>query len=257
MSVTGVLSERLLTFLFPRPCLACNRDTEGSRAFLGLCVRCSGRLRPLSGSRCPLCARALPGPAPPGYRCGACRRRPAPFDRLVALWSYDRPLDRVIRALKFEGLDYLGRHIGEALAERLRVAAPAAELAVAVPLHWRRQLARGYNQAERIAAPLASGLGLPLVPALRRVRATPPQARLPRRERARNLGRAFRARRGPLLAGRSLLLVDDVITTGATLRAAAAALRRAGAAEITVATAARTPSPEEATDGICPTSNAV
>ncbi len=114
---------------------------------------------------------------------------------------------------------------------------------VPVPLHWRRQMARGYNQAERIARPLAKRLGRPLITALRRTRATPPQALLERPHRRANLRGAFRGRRSSAIRGRRVLLVDDVATTGATLHHASAALRRAGAASVMALAVARTPPP--------------
>jgi ComF family protein len=110
-----------------------------------------------------------------------------------------------------------------------------------VPLHWRRHLARGYNQAERIARPLAALLELPFSTALSRGRATPPQSLLDRTQRLANLRRAFRVPRPQEVRGLHLLLVDDVATTGATLDAAAETLKRAGAAAVTALVAARTP----------------
>ncbi len=192
----------------------------------------------------------LAAAAPAGYLCGRCRDRPPAYDRLLALWSYEPPLDAVVRGLKFGRLDYLGRHLGLALAEAFFPAGGPApggvgsiDLVVPVPLHWRRRLARGYNQAERIARPLAAALGRPLAGALVRRRATPPQSALGRRERLANPRRAFRGRgAGRGVAGRVVLLVDDVATTGATLDAAALALKRCGAAEVIALVAGRTPS---------------
>ena len=112
---------------------------------------------------------------------------------------------------------------------------------VPVPLHWRRHLARGYNQAERIGRPLAGRLELPFTSALARLRATPPQSRLDQAARLRNLRQAFVVRRPDSVAGRHVVLVDDVATTGATLDAAAATLKAAGAAVVTAVVAGRTP----------------
>lgn len=119
---------------------------------------------------------------------------------------------------------------------------PDADLVVPVPLHWRRQLLRGYNQAESIGRPLARLLGLPFGEALKRPRATAAQAGLGRDHRRANVRQAFRARRP--LSGH-ILLVDDVATTGATLDAAARALRRGGADRVTALAVARTPDPDE------------
>jgi ComF family protein len=153
-------------------------------------------------------------------------------------------LDSVVQALKFRRLDYLGRHLAVALAAelgpRLEGLAPIDRV-VPVPLHWRRRLSRGYNQAERIARPLAGLLSLPFDSALSRGRATPAQSRLGRVQRLANLRRAFRVPRPRTIQGLHLLLVDDVATTGATLDAAAEALKKAGAAAVTALVAARTP----------------
>jgi len=237
----------LLDFVFPPICLGCGREERPGPLKLGLCLPCRGRLKLLRGGRCDGCGRPLPGAAlPAAYLCGNCRRRRPPFDRLRAVWSYEPPLEQVIHALKFGRLDFLGGHLAEEIWQRMGGELRRAEAIVPVPLHWRRQLVRGYNQAERIARPLAKLLGRPLVTALRRARSTPPQARLERSRRQENLRRAFRGRRPAPIRDRRVLLVDDVTTTGATLGHAAAALRRIGAASVVALAVARTPSPSDA-----------
>lgn len=236
--------DRLVHLLLPAPCQGCGAPLPARVAPLGLCAPCRGRLRPLGRSGCALCgAEVAPGEA----RCGACRGSAAAVDRLLAAWSYAPPLDGVIAGLKFRRLDYLGRHLAAGMAEVLGEALAGFDAVAAVPLHWRRRLARGYDQAERIADPLAELLGIPFVRALRRCRATAPQSALGRGARLANPRGAFTPRRGATsaggagIAGRRLLLVDDVATTGATLGAAAEALRSAGAAAVTAAVAGRTP----------------
>lgn len=250
LAVTALPSwrDRLLHLLLPAPCLACGTPLPSARAAaaptLGLCLPCRAQLRPLPASACAICCLPLSGGGavalPPGWPCQACRDERPSFERLLALWSYEEPLTAVVRALKFRRLDYLGRHLGEALAARFAAQLGAIDLVVPVPLHWRRRLRRGYNQAERMATPLARELGLPVVPLLRRTRSTPPQSLLGRAARVANLRRAFQVSDPARLRGRHLLLVDDVATTGATLEAAAAVLRAAGAAAVTAVTAGRT-----------------
>ena len=232
--------DLLVHALLPAPCLACGRPLPSTGTELGLCTVCRGRLRSPAAT-CAICALPLYGVLPEGWPCAACRERPPAFDRLLALWSYEEPLDAVIQALKFRRLDYLGRHLGEAIAARRGEELAAAGLVVPVPLHWQRRLARGYNQAERIARALAGSIGLPLVPALARRHPTPPQTSLGREERRANLRNAFRVRHAARLQGSCVVLVDDVATTGATLDAAAAALKKNGAAAVLAVVAGRTP----------------
>ncbi len=198
-------------------------------------------MRELAGiGFCPGCGRELAAAAlPPGFLCAACRGRPPAFDELLAAFAYAPPLDTVIRGLKFRRLEYLGEALAWALFRRFENALRAHDLVVAVPLHWRRRLARGFNQAEAIARPLAARAGLGTASALRRRRATVSQAGLPRAERLRNLRHAFVANPDTVQRAR-VLLIDDVVTTGATVDAAARALKEAGASWVTVLAAART-----------------
>ena len=178
-------------------------------------------------------------PTEPGPLCGACRHHPPPWESLVAAYLYLAPLVGVVKALKFGRAEHLGEALAPALAARCAPWTSRIDFVTPVPLPWTRLLARGYNQAEAIALPLARDLGLPCRRVLRR-RPRPRQALLSRAERRRNLHGAFTPRRR-LPAGVRVLLVDDVMTTGATLAAAAHALRRAGAATIVAAVVARTP----------------
>lgn len=241
-SVTRKLLQRLLYFVLPAPCLACNAPLFEPRDTLGLCPSCRDLLVRWPSESCPVCGRDLTIAAgPEGYRCGNCRRSPPPFECLHSAWSYRPPLDVVLTGLKFKRLDYLGSQLGRRLADLFQDRLASCEVVVPVPLHWSRYLQRGYNQAEVIARPLAAALGRPIRRVLCRRRSTPAQSRLSRARRQRNLVGAFSVRRPAGCLGRHVLLVDDVVTTGTTITTAAECLMRAGAGAVTVLAVARTP----------------
>ncbi len=243
MPVTTSWLANLLDWLLPHRCLGCGKAIRGRAAPLSLCAGCRDRLRPV-GAGCALCGRPLAGARlPAGYRCGRCRAQPPLLSRLLAAFSYEPPLDTVILALKFSRLEYLGRHLAVAAWQRLGSDLLVPDAVVPVPLHWRRRWVRGFNQAELIANPLAELLAVPCRRELCRRRATAPQAGLPRAERLLNPRRAFRVRRPADVAGKRLLLIDDVVTTGATLEAAARELLAAGATRVEALVMARTPEP--------------
>lgn len=234
--------EVLVDELLPRFCLGCGVRLEPRGAPLDLCARCAGRLLALDPARsCGGCARPLPEGRLEPPRCLACALRPPPWRRLHALWLYRPPLDSVIAGLKYRRLDYLGARLAVAALAARGGGLRGVERVVPVPLAWGRRLRRGFNQAERVARPLAAGLGASCVEALRR-RGGAPQVGRGRRERWRLLeGRGFAPARPEAVRGRRVLLVDDVLTTGATARAATAALAAAGAASVEVLVIAWTP----------------
>lgn len=244
-SSDATIADRLASWLLPSPCLACRVPLPASRSLFGLCAACRDRAPALDpASACPCCSEPLPAPAP-GICCPACERARPAFDRLLAVWRYAPPVDAVIQAYKFRRLDYLGAHLAGAIARAcgplLADSVEEPTLVSYVPLHWRRYLSRGYDQAREIASPLARELALPLRSTLRRRLATPAQSSLDREERRRNLRDVFRAARSSRVAGCRVLLVDDVATTGATLDAAARTLKAAGARSVVALVAARTP----------------
>ena len=216
-----------------------------------VCSACWARVRPVGPPACSLCGQALPSwrtISVAAERCAACRRRPPAFDRGAVACDYEGELRAIIHALKYDGRRSLAQPLSGLLREAGQTVLDGADAVVPVPLHPWKRLQRGFNQS----ADLARGLGLPVRPLLFRSRATRAQAGLTPRQRRRNVAGAFvlhpwfsRAGRGAPkdVSGRILVLVDDVMTTGATLDACARVLKRAGAREVRTLTLARALAP--------------
>jgi ComF family protein len=196
----------LLDLLFPPKCLTCEALAEP------FCPDCQAQIQPVA-----------PG-APVPANLADIRR----------VGYHEDPLRKAVLLLKFGRKTALVTPLGELLAVELAAVAPtwSVDGLVPVPIHWTRRLERGFNQADLLARAAARPCGLPVLPALRRIRATPPQVGLTAGQRATNLRGAFAANPGWPVGGRRLALVDDVSTTGATLAGCAAVLRAAGAAEV-------------------------
>jgi ComF family protein len=168
--------------------------------------------------------------------CPRCRRTRRALDHARAIGSYDAALRAIIHALKYEGRRSLARPLGRLMRERGPDMMIGASCVVPVPLHPSRKRLRGFNQAED----LAREMPIPIVPALRRVRATATQTELPAAQRHRNVRDAFAVTgAAAALSGATVVLIDDVSTTGATLDACARVLKEAGIAEVRALTAAR------------------
>ncbi|MBI4755478.1 MAG: ComF family protein [Betaproteobacteria bacterium] len=228
LPATARRARSALDALLPQDCLLCAAPHAGSL----LCAQCAAELPRLSGPPCPVCALPSPG----GTACGACLREPPAFDAAQAVWRYAFPLDQLIQVFKYGQRPALAAWFAEAMVRRL--VPPAADLVVPVPIHPQRLARRGFNQSAELARRLARAWRLPLaVEALVKDRLAPPQASLPLEERHRNLRGALRATAD--LTGRRVLLVDDVMTSGATLDACAQALRARGAAAVSCCVAAR------------------
>ena len=194
----------------------------------------------------PICDRCRPAldvrrDLPPGTPLGLPDGPPDPLLQLEWCAPFSGTVRRALHALKYSGERRLAGPLGTAVADRWRRAGAGGDLLVPIPVHARRRAERGYDQAELIAAAAAASLGRPWVPALERTRATAPQYRLDRRHRAANVDEAFVVRPASVdtVRGRWIVLVDDVVTTGATLCASADALLRAGAFAVSGITVAR------------------
>ncbi len=242
------LGVRLASFL-GRRCQACGEafrggEPGGEESARLLCPGCRDLLAPRRAGYCPACGLCYADAAAEPYLCGPCRSAPRPWRNFAWHGPYAGLLGELLRTFKFNARLGLSRVLAALAREAWERAArdgPAPDLLVPVPLHPRRLAERGYNQSLLLARGLAGLPGLGLDPAaLARVRDTPPQARLAGAERRDNLRGAFAADRGRV-AGRGVVLVDDVMTTGGTLEEASLALLRAGARSVDVLVLARTP----------------
>jgi ComF family protein len=201
-------------------------------AFPAVCVGCAAE-------GAPLCTGCLPALAarrgtPPGVPLGLPSTVPLPLLQLEWCAPYAGAVRSALHALKYAGERRLAVPLGTAIAARWAEAGAGGELLVPVPIHAERRRRRGYDQAVLLAEAAAASLGLPTVGALARARPTRPQFELGRERRAENVADAFRVldAQGAVVAGRWIVLVDDVATTGATLGSAAQVLKQAGAAEV-------------------------
>lgn len=218
--------------LFSPRCLLCGESGAEGR---DLCRACAGAL-PWNDSACLRCALPLPAPG----TCGACLQRPPPLTETRAAFVYGFPLDRLVPRFKFHNDLAAGRLLSELMLQGV-CGLPRPSALVPVPLHDARLRQRGYDQAHELAKSLARALQVPLLSGLLvRARATAPQSELDAGARRRNLRRAFEVRAGAALPDR-VTLIDDVMTTGATLQAAAKSLRRAGVARVDAWVCARVP----------------
>ncbi|MCS7313912.1 MAG: ComF family protein [Bryobacterales bacterium] len=230
----------LLWLLFPDECRICGEPLrQASR--VPVCANCLRTPEPLSAEHfCARCRTPFLNRAPLDQQgcCALCRRGLRAFDAAYCWGAYEGRLRELIHLFKYGGVRPLGKVLGEWMA----LAMPRElnfDRIVPAPLHWRRRLRRGFNQAELLAAEVARRFGRKPENLLRRVRATAAQAGLSHSARRANVAGAFRVRRGVRLEGQRVLLVDDVMTTGATAAACAQALKQAGARYVAVLTLAR------------------
>ncbi|HKT32915.1 MAG TPA: ComF family protein [Gammaproteobacteria bacterium] len=224
--------------LYPPYCLLCSQPSRSARE---LCNDCARDL-PWNRHACPRCALPLPAESGPQL-CGQCLKSPPVWDSAEAPLLYDWPLDQLLQRFKFQGDLATGQLLGESLAEFLAASSAARpEVLIPVPLHSARLRERGFNQAWELARPVSRRLHLRLDNrACLRRKNTAVQSKLDARERRRNLRDAFEVRTS--LQGVHVGILDDVVTTGATVAAISRALRDAGAARITVWSLARAARP--------------
>ncbi|WP_244506284.1 ComF family protein [Microbulbifer marinus] len=213
-------------------CLLCGGRAAGS----GLCAPCTAEL-PYLRDACTSCALPL---QPGASSCPRCLQQPPSFSRASAAWHYAFPIAPLVQRFKYRGDLAAGHSLARLAAPAIEPRDARPDLLVPVPLHWRRYWSRGYNQAQLVAAEFGRQWQLPVrTRLLRKHSATDTQLQLKRAQRLRNLSQSFAVTGA--VAGLHIGLVDDVITTGATLEAAARTLLDAGATRVSAYALARTP----------------
>jgi ComF family protein len=222
------IGAKLGRFLPAQPCLLCGAMSRHG----AWCTACDATLPYLNAAHCPVCAL----PTLNGAICGRCLTKKPFFDHTTAVFAYNFPLNKLVQALKFNEQLQLVNDLADKLARRI-TALP--DCIVPMPLHPARLRERGYNQSLELSKRIAQQLDVPLLPhACQRVRDTPPQSVLKWKERGKNMRKAFACTEN--FAGKHVAMIDDVMTSGASLNELALALRRACAREVSAWVVART-----------------
>jgi ComF family protein len=227
--------------VYPRECIACGMGLS-PMARAEICLKCEADIRYIGTDCCPKCGFPF-GPHVGQERAACPECRPGFFfRRAIAVWRYGGPGRDIILRWKYQGVFASQDILIRRLADRVAAEdfAGGIDLVVCVPMHWRRRLARRFNQAQLLAQGVARELSVPYSSrVLVRTRNTPSQVGLSGPERIQNVRGAFRVRRPLLVQNKAVLLIDDVVTTCATASECARALRRAGARAVYVASVAR------------------
>jgi ComF family protein len=241
----GCLTKASCQLLFPPRCVHCGTDLldHGDLGDLSLCAGCIAQLGPVTWHGCKRCGSGVLEDDGTGGDCAVCRDVALRFDRVIPLGHYYGDLRAAVLRMKRPAHDALSMALGRLLVQRRReeLVELCADVIVPIPMFWGRRLGRGKNSPEALADCLARSLRIPVRRSvLVRCRNTPPQASLAPARRFQNVRGAFRVRRPETVLRTRVLLVDDVLTTGATCSEAAKMLKQAGAAMVAVAVVART-----------------
>jgi ComF family protein len=229
-----------LNALYPPACHFCGAALPSDE--VDFCADCTLLLTADPWTTCPRCAATVGPHTHLAEGCPRCRDEPFAFSGVLRLGKYAGPLQEAVLRMKKPLGEDLAHALGRLWAERAfeKLAALRADVVVPIPLHWLRRFHRGYNQAETLARALAKKLAIPCKPRwLRRIRHTPMQPRQSATGRRANVQGALKASFWADVRGKTVLIVDDVLTTGSTCNEAARALKRAGAARIVVAVLSR------------------
>ncbi|TAJ98767.1 MAG: ComF family protein [Candidatus Manganitrophaceae bacterium] len=234
--------QKLLHLIYPRACIHCNLPLAEGRSNLPFCPGCWGTLRLQTGPHCPICATPFSSPSAllhsPDHHCGECREHPPAFSRAITPYAYEGVLADAIQRFKYQKQTSLADPLARLWVETLTTA--PFDRVTAIPLHPARLRTREFNQSLLLAQKIARLIRVPLlIDGLSRSRDTLPQVGLSRKEREQNVRRAFYLSNPIPIREKRILLVDDVYTTGATLREGAKTLLKGGAKEVIVAAIAR------------------
>ena len=231
----------LADLLWPPRCVACGLrlvPSNGAEEGSSFCDDCSGALVEVSSPMCPRCGLPFEG-AGPDHLCGECITSPPAFGQLVAVYQYGGPAADAVMRLKYGKRTHLAKPLGE-MIHSVTMAISKVDLVVPVPLHPKRLRKRGFNQSVLLAIPIASALKARLeTKSIKRIRDTDPQAGQSRDDRRENIKGAFSVTCKRRFNDKQVLLVDDVVTTGTTVREVAKVIMAAGAASVSVAAFAR------------------
>lgn len=234
--------RQVLRTIFPAACSYC-RASFATSPVPYLCAHCWSDFMPLSGPVCPVCGRPFGSPetlsASPDHACMSCRMAPPQYDQAIAAGLFEGSLREAVHLFKYRPARSLGRPLATWMTARVRMISDL-DLVMPVPLHRKRLRQRGFNQALLLGKGVADAFRLPLVyDKLQRVRNTRPQVELSGAERSRNVHDAFRIERPLGIAGKRILVVDDVFTSGATMNECARVLKESGAKSVVAFTLAR------------------
>ncbi len=227
----------VIDLVLPPRCPGCRAIVAGDGRF---CLGCWQQLQFITAPHCARCGTPFAHDMGAAAECGQCLAEPPRFAAARAAMVYGGPARKMLLALKHGDRQHLARVMAPHMARAAGSMLTGDALIVPVPLHWRRLWTRGFNQAALLGQALAKSSGLPIaVDALQRVKPTPASQNMGRTARAANVRGAFRVADRAVIAGRRIVLVDDVMTSGATANACARLLRRAGAKQVDVLTFAR------------------
>ena len=236
--------ERVLDLLFPPSCVACRSELAELPDKVGMCYSCREQLELVAWPVCHRCAARVPEIPGQVSQCGHCRDMKLWFDRAITMGNYDGLLRDLLIRMKTDRSELLARALAHLAAEQLgaQLADSRFDVVTSVPMHAWRRLSRGTNPPAAVASHLGGLLGIPAwLGLLQRRRNTQPQRGLSRPGRFRNIRGELQLRKSYILEAAHVLLVDDILTTGATCSESAKVLKRAGADQVTVLVMARTP----------------